>query len=457
MIGIDKIVFAVHRNSFFIVSTVIFIQIFSPYTFIGTTSTILGEALPHCIAGNLTLLTLGYLLIGRYNQALVTSCFVTLFHVQHGVIVALFILVSLFIQRPESRNFAKLLFAFSLNILLISAYLYFRSFLGNVGDFAQVCSQLIPMHCEANAWPGTWLLRFAAGAILVLMYLFVFGKHSKLRTFCAILGVLLAICTIAILMDYLNIPILGSLAQATNSYRFGVPLITLIPLCLVLLIAHTLQSKENTARLASFSSFWILAVGSFYIFPTLTFNKYLIGFFFLNAVLCVELLRRRNTKHLLIAVVCVFTFIGSFFWINKSNIAKSNLVFGSPYYRNFDSLAQVIPVGSVVLVDPLGGQYFRLASTRAIFVDCKYKPYGGSSLREYLRRINLLGGFDSICGNYGYKQLSLRKIEDIAVMEEIDFMLFEKSSLSDVTFKQFSVVNESTDYLLLKRDVDPYG
>lgn len=452
VLAINKIVASIYRDSFWITFAIIFVHVFSPYTLVGTTSTILGEALPHCLAGNLVLLTLGYLLAGSYKRALFVSMLVPLIHVQHGMTVAVLFLIFLLINLKNRHHLVTLFAAFLTNIFSVITYIQLRSFLGNLGDFKRVCTDLIPMHCDANAWPATWFVRFAAGISVTLAYLWLFKRDSSTKNFRIVITGFQLICISSVLMDYLDLPVLGSVVQATNAYRFGVLLINLIPVCLVITLAQIARAQTD--------GFWVrfgliptvFVSGGLYVFTTLSVNRLLLGLFYFSTLMILSYIHKKSLLKGLLVVVCIVLVSTSFLGMQRSNFSKSNLLFGSPYYESFRSLKRMIPVGSTVLVDPLGGQYFRLATSRAIFVDCKYKPYGGEPLNEYLRRMNLFGGFYSVCGNYGYKSMNSESIINIALKERIDFVLLEKSAVPSRSFRDFSILSETSKFILLKKD-----
>jgi hypothetical protein len=60
-----------------------------------------------------------------------------------------------------------------------------------------------------------------------------------------------------------------------------------------------------------------------------------------------------------------------------------------------NAVQRAVPSGEQLLVPPSAVQV-RMATRRAVVVDCKYGPYGGPAWQEYRARIEALGGF-SLC------------------------------------------------------------
>jgi hypothetical protein len=51
----------------------------------------------------------------------------------------------------------------------------------------------------------------------------------------------------------------------------------------------------------------------------------------------------------------------------------------------------VVPPGAVLVIPPEAVQ-LRMATKRAVVVDCKYGPYGGDAWREFKERLEAVGG-----------------------------------------------------------------
>jgi hypothetical protein len=94
-------------------------------------------------------------------------------------------------------------------------------------------------------------------------------------------------------------------------------------------------------------------------------------------------------------------------------------------YRNAFRLEQIVPSGETIAADP-NWAWVRLASKRAVIVDCKYKPYGGAPLVEFESRLESIGGYQKMCIQDSFRKLKPAELDIWAEKYSAKYLLLDK-------------------------------
>jgi hypothetical protein len=400
-----------------------------PVTILGTTTIALPQALPHALGGALVLLMFGFCLEKKWSLAGISVVLASIAHVQQGTVALAIFIFFLALDYYEKRTFqivSYLLIAIAM--VTIFTILSSRPVLGELSDFVRVCNEYIPYHCDSNSWlPNRFVLGICTLGLMLIVATNrkVFGfDHFRLFVLTYSVG-----GAALLVLEFVNVPFLGELIQGANGFRVFSLMVPLgaISAAWVIVNAHKLSFKKLVLGLVSIFVFLTGATDlgflSRYAFFVAVF---LILFYFKvmddNAKISAPELRTKaslNGSVALFAGIAIVSVISSGLTIPRMDIA-----FMSDYRKSF-KLEQIVSSGETIAADPTW-TWVRLASKRAVIVDCKYLPYGGPPLEEFESRLESIGGYEEICGGSSFSTLKPKKIDAWAEEYSADYLLLEK-------------------------------
>jgi hypothetical protein len=410
-----------------------------PVTLLGTTTIALPQALPHALGGALALLTFSFCLEKKWSLAGFFVLLSSVAHVQQGTIALAIFLFFLILDFYETRALRIIPYIFVLiSSVLIVAILNNRPVLGKLSDFVRVCNEYIPYHCDSNSWAPN---RFVLGLCAIGLVIIVANSrkalpfdHFRIFSFTYIIGGLVLLA-----LEFINFPILGELIQGSNGFRVFSLLIPLgaISAAWVIIEASQLSYKKLLLGLASIfvyltalSDVGFLSRYSFFIalILILFYFKVIDG----NADSAIPTLRSQYSFASsvgLFASISIIAVVASGLTMPRFEIG-----FMSDYKKSF-KLEQLVPSGETIAADPTW-TWVRLASKRAVIVDCKYLPYGGAPLTEFEARIKALGGYERICSESSYGTLKPNRLDTWADKFSAKYLLLEKSDKRIAALKE---------------------
>jgi hypothetical protein len=429
----------------------------------GTSTILLEQALPHAMGGAFSLLTTWAILSKRRTIAFLGTLLVSLFHVQFGGLMVVFQLLSLVHDWRQNRKlYPSTILKVTFNLLVIIMIASARPIVGNYKEFTLVCDLLIPYHCSAQVWSDSRLATVALISIGAFMYSWdrkSFNNIALLTIGLASVGLLAGT-----LINVLEVPVLTELVQGNNIYRIGAlllpfsimwavyqpiafvihdvpknPLATIRLLFSSAIVFQLLTSVDDYGGFASHMYLGLLAVVFVSIFPI-----------FYSGIDKVQTVMRSLVFLAFVALISqalspIFSF--------------DTKVIPNQEYRNAGSqIASLTRSGSIVAADP-SQTWVRMASGRAVVVDCKYKPIEtGEPLRRYLQVFDQIGGFDQVCnrGAWGkYEQSDIESLfkwannnsANFIVLKRTDEVLEQIASLKLGTLGTFEV--DSKEFVLV--------
>ncbi|WNV91376.1 hypothetical protein [Umezawaea sp. Da 62-37] len=400
----------------------------TPWWLLGTGSPMLAIALPGVLAGFLIYLAVAALITERHVLAAVASIATALVHVQQGAVVGVLLLaVVLVIAARDRRIHWPLLGTAAVTFGIVAANLIARPVAGDTAEFAKVCRDLIPYHCEATNWSPQMM--WGGFALVGLALLSIAHFRPGRRSLWAVLVLLPAIgLTAGVLLDRFNVPTWGILAQGLNIYRLDIvlmplavwgaltpvfaprpawvrwPLIALVPP-----LAYFVLGTKMTEPVFPFASTnggpWLyLSLGALV----------LGGFKFIPRVIVIAGIIAGLTMSVITA--------HSFVWrpLDITFIPNDDL------HAWGKAVQAVVPPNSQVLVPPLAID-LRLTMARGVVVDCKNGAYGGDATVDYEARLIALGGIKQcIKQDPGlYNSLTALQLTAIAQRYHADYLVLE--------------------------------
>lgn len=401
-----------------------------PVTILGTTTIALPQALPHALGGALVLLALSFCFEKKWALAGVVVLLSSVAHVQQGTIALAILLFFLILDFYENRSLRLIPYVLILaSSATIIAILQSRPVLGELSDFVRVCNEYIPYHCDSNSWlPNRFVLGICAIGLLLIVANSRKGlnfDHFRIFVFTYLIGGL-----VLLVIEFLNFPFLGEIIQGANGFRIFSLLVPLGAICAawVVIEAHKLSFKKLLLGLVSIYVFLTAStdlgfLSSYSFFLAL----FLILFYFKvlddNSNITTPSLRTKAALNgslglfIAISIVCVIA--------SGLTIPRIDIGFMSDYKKSF-KLEQIVPSGETIAADPTW-TWVRLASKRAVIVDCKYLPYGGDPLAEFESRLESIGGYQEICGGSSFSSLKPKRIDRWADEYSANYLLLKKS------------------------------
>lgn len=401
-----------------------------PEKVLGSTTPLLGVAVPHVLGGCLALLTLAALLTERWRSAVFAAVLTWLVHVQHGANLAPILVLAAVLATGASRR-SRLTMAGTGLLLGLGAALVlnWRGIHSGSDEWLEICVQASPFHCDANSWPVVYLV---GGFLLTVVALGWAVAHRRLwrSVVPAVVlpgGGLLA----AVLVDRLDVPVLGELAQRSNAYRLAALVLPLAALALLSLVArvHATRQPADVATLAILAAFWLTPLdhdsgGGWRATPV----GLAVLFALLSAIIVLALrvlppardLASRHLARRTNAPVWAFFLLPGALFLAGAVLANGGF---SPVHLGYNrgdpriaaalELGERLPERAVVAAHP-AIDWLRAVSRRAVVADCKAIPYGGRLWREYLARMAALGGTDCTLGPGAFATLTPADVEGLA-------------------------------------------
>jgi hypothetical protein len=437
-LAISLIVFVVSSKenvSVSILATVILVL--GPVAFLGTTTPALARAIPHVMGGSLALLVIGLLLVERARLAGWIAILAAIMHVQNGLLAGVILFVWLFISWINTRKIDFVVLAQTLSsFAIVGIILTLRPVAGNSNDFLTVCRDLIPYHCDANTWSVDRLVTGAAGLTLVFLLAFLsFGIKAGSATrkfFKTLMLGIVATNIFVVLADRLDVPFFGELFQQTNAYRIGVLTVSLAAISLALhigLMAKVSKPVFYTAVVAG--TIYLIAPSDAAYLSNMKASVLALAIFLLISKHAIDRKQINDTYFSVpVSKKYIVPFAGTMAaFLALTAISGPSFALSAPVL-SFDSalrgvgerIQASVPVGETITMDPKR-DWVRLSTRRAVVVDCKYVPYGGEALAEYLTRLEPLGGFGPACGLRGFEKLTAKELSDYAGRFDSHYLL----------------------------------
>jgi hypothetical protein len=391
-----------------------------PETVLGSTTSALPTALPHELGGFLAYLAAALLLTRRPRWAAAAIVATAAVHVQVGALAAVVgVLAFGLLGLLERRWWWSVLGGAVGAGVIVVTVLRVRPVAAAADDFVQICSEVIPYHCDATTWTAGQLWSgFAVVGAAVLSLAYVVGTGAGIRTGAGVgtgrggIGLWVAAVvapavglTAGVLANRYGVPVIGRLAQSTNIFRLAV---LLVPFAAWGLIAGFLRlSGRRTIA-------WLVpatALGYGWFVPrdgtTALPDAPVWAGAVLGAAVIAVLLRslsasdRRPGRPSFAARVAASVWAVVAAAVLLTGAVRLGVLSARPIDIRFvgndteramgQLIATHVPMGETLLVPPTMG-VVRLTSGRSVVVDCKAVPYGGAAWREYRARLEALGG-----------------------------------------------------------------
>lgn len=374
----------------------------TPWNVVGSGSTMIAEALPTVVAGNITYLFLACLLTGRFRSAAGAAVAVALVHVQQGAVAVVILLAVGLVRIVAERRVPVALVVGAVGTAAVVGFgLVLRPVAANLTDFIEVCDTVIPYHCAAHSWPPLRLIAFTGFIGLALLSIRLWGRRHR-WVWTASVGLSAVGLFGGMASDAFRIPLLGDLAQATNVYRLGVVLLPFVVWGILSVLIRPPAGRFAWMLLVA----WAGLTGAYFLlegWPTggRVANGILLVALVLLAALALPRIRRAiaplGDRG---AVIAGSTALAGVAFLVAAVVYGGVVVRGfhpefitNPSIRAWGAeVERVVPSGETLLTAPLA-HTVRLATGRADVVDCKNVPYGGEAWREWRERIDRLGGF----------------------------------------------------------------
>ena len=370
------------------------ILVLAPHSILGSTSPLLGWALPHMLGGCLASLALAALITRRYDIACVVTLLTAVAHVQHGANLAVVLLVSAVVLRDVGRRQRVALGGSAAFVVVMSVVVTrVRGLTGNGDDFLQICNEVVPLHCQANSWPDRWLIDGWALVGLVAMLVAARWRDEARHLVAPV--VLPAVgLFVGVHADLADVAVLGELAQQTNVYR----LVTLVdPFAAWALIGVVVTSVSASRRALA-----AVAVGLMATVWLSGASAALEGEVAASALVVVSVIglslvsasgRPSEVPWPLIgapAAVLILVIALAGPALNWHPVGLG-LDADDPRVVMGRAIEDATPPGSVIAAAP-SLDWVRFMSRRAVVADCKAVPYGGAAWSQYQERMAALGG-----------------------------------------------------------------
>ncbi|PRY45835.1 hypothetical protein [Umezawaea tangerina] len=400
----------------------------TPWWLLGTGSPMLAIALPGVLAGFLIYLAVAALVTEHHVVAAIAAIATALVHVQQGAVVGVLLLAVVLVHAARDRRIHwPLLGTAVVTFGIVAANLVARPVAGDTEEFAKVCRDLIPYHCEATSWSPQMM--WGGFALVGLALLSIAHFRPGRRSLWLVLVALPAIgLTAGVLLDRFNVPTWGTLAQGLNIYRLDV---VLMPMAVWGALTPVFARRATWVR-------WLLvalvpALAYFVLGTKMTEFAYPFDrtnggnwlYLSLAAVVLAgfaKLPRTIVTTGILAGLTMSVIVAHSFVWrpLDLTFIPNDDL-------RTWGKAVQsVVPPDSTMLIPPLAID-LRLATARGVVVDCKNGAYGGDATVDYEARLTALGGIKQcIKQDPGlYNSLTALQLTAIAHRYHADYLVLE--------------------------------
>jgi hypothetical protein len=377
--------------------------VLGPVALAGSTTPILGIAIPHYLGGSLTILGMGLLVHRKIFMALAASMLAVLIHVQHGFNAGILLLLAGFFFRGRQRM-ATL--AGAIVVIFIALLIAHRpGLVGSLEDLVRTCRLHIPFHCYAPSWDRrTLTYPFVYFGLAALLAWPVFRRDI---IFAVVATVPAAIVGAAICVDLFSVPVLGDLARGTNAYRF----ITYFFPVAVLAMLRGVTSRASLAAVLGWAALGAWLIGPTALYEASYARAWVAG---LLLVLATQGLSFGRTGHL-VMVAAAASSAGLFF--TPPHFGTDKIMEAVGY-----QVREHVPVGDTIIASP-GLFGLRLATRRAVIAEWKTHPFGGPALHEWEARIQDLGGYDGTATSL--RRLTLEQLESLSEKYSARFVILD--------------------------------
>jgi len=384
-----------------------------PEKILGSTTPLLGVALPHVLGGCLAFAALAAILNGYWRATIVTSLLAGLVHVQHGADLAPVLLLTAGLA-TTTRPRIRMALAGTAVLLLAGALLvgHWRQIDSGGSQWLEVCRVAIPFHCAANSWSNHYL---ASGAFIVVLALgLCLALRGAWQTLVPAVGLPAVGLLVAVAADRLDVPVLGHLAQSLNAYRLAAIVVPFAAFAVVWLSAARPTGRRSRLLvgigLPIVFAAWLTAPDA--AIPLRADVASVVIFAILLGVVVVAMTRlaaadvdpRRTvspTASVRVITACL-ALVGAIV-VGRGGRLPINVGYdrANPVIAAALDIGSHVPVGGVIAAPP--SLSVVTISQRADIADCKRVPYGGSLWQEYNERMAALGGYhcDSALGGFG--------------------------------------------------------
>jgi hypothetical protein len=458
-------------------SAFVFGMFIAPWSVVGTGSPMIASPIPAVVGGYAAFFFCAVILTGRHVLSAVMAVVVAVLHVQQGLVVTIVIAVTGVALSIRDRRPNWALLAGAVGGGAVVAYgLSRNSFGGAIGEFVQVCDEMIPYHCSAHLWGAPAVLSAVALITLSAFSVRLVPREQRLTWYTSV-GLMGFGLLSGMLADVLRIPALGALAQGSNIYRLGAVVVFFAVWGLFSYFLSPVRSRTDLVFFAAWLlvAWYVLSSGGWQVAGAYSWKLYalLVPLAILGAA-AGWLSRRREVVDRIgegrtslasgvataavIAVLVASSIAGSF-------ITPRGL---DPQYIPNDAIREwgqqverVVPSGEIILHSP-NAPYIRLASARGNLGDCKSVPYGGDPYREWQERMDDLGGWRAQClwpfPAEPFNALTSDELDAIAQKYDVDYLVLEgpqHDALPGLLAGDWTVVLEpfnELENIVLKRD-----
>ena len=318
---------------------------------------------------------------------------------------------------------------------------------------------MVPYHCDVTSWKHERFVLGAACALLtlVLAYCAFDIRRNRLLMVISFAGIIV-LSIISIVTALKGIHKISDILQSLNVYRLNSILIPMAALALAYVVVEMRNVRLPVVVVTAIAGFYYLTAQ--YDNALLKNHHHYVALA-LRLISISKLISKlpAGVFHVLArfgsgAAIAVLLVGGSF--AIHTQPALRAYTFGSLNADTGLQLEKSIPVGQTITMDPKLG-WVRLLSRRAVVVDCKYKPYGGESLHEYVARLQPLGGFKQACQKQGFNSLSATQLTSYATRYNSHFLLLRAKDprINKLTSQSWAPVRFVDGYELLKDKLTP--
>lgn len=415
----------------------------TPIYLYGSGGTLAATALPGVLGGMLVYLTGAALLVDRLRMAAIAAVAAGVIHVQQGAITAVLcagVAVSIWLR--SRRVDWRLVGAAIASVAIVVIGLRVRPVAGHLEDFAEACRLLIPYHCDASAWGRDTTVAGAALILLALATVAYVTRDARDRWFVVValpaLGMLAAAAA-----DRWNVPGLGVLVQGLNVYRLAVILLPLAVWGALVALLAELPARHRLVWLAvtGFLALVALADPAWGLVPSAAFAggvwMVVFGLLFVGAAV----LRWRGRGDRLwagaLAAMALCVLLSAFDARAMQWRPFDARLMPDDDLRSWGAaVQQAVPPGGVLLIPPQADR-LRLATKRAVVVDCKYGPYGGEPWQEFKQRLAAVGGIEQcLAGSDAYDRLTAADLTAAARRYGAGFVVVNDASRDQIAALQ---------------------
>lgn len=361
--------------------------VFGPEKVLGSTTPLLGIALPHMLGACLAFAALAALVNRYWTAAMVASLLAGAVHVQHGANLAPVLLLAAVLATSATPRVRLLLGGTAASLgagaVVVARW---RQIDSGGPEWLEVCRTAIPFHCDANSWTIPYVL--AGGLVVGLALVLATRGRESWREVVPAVGLPACGLALAVLADLFDVPVFGQLAQASNAYRLSAAVLPFAALSLLILILRFPSGPVAGLVAVLVVAGWSLANDASL---DLGSGTDLVRNLFLVVAITAAVAGLAATPSTRRAVAVAFALVVAV-QVGGDDSVPLSVGYWSrdPVVAAGLDLRSSLPAGSVVATAP--GRLEPTIAERAVIADCKRVPYGGRLWRQYRERLSALGG-----------------------------------------------------------------